>query len=75
MYVFIPNKRERDLKGKTYIELDSASTNNMLYSNAFDDMYIVLNRYNYAMIEICIFIVLNYVKSFMSDSILFISIL
>ena len=39
MYVFIPNKRERDLKGKTYIELDSASTNNMFYSNAFDDMY------------------------------------
>ena len=43
MYVFIPNKRERDLKGKTYIELDSASTNNMLYSNAFDDMYLVLD--------------------------------
>ena len=42
MYVFIPNKRERDLKGKTYIELDFASTNNMLYSNAFDDMYFVL---------------------------------
>ena len=38
MYVFIPNKRERDLKGKTYIDLDSASTNNMFYSNAFDDM-------------------------------------
>ena len=60
MYVFIPNKRERDLKGKTYIELDSASTNNMLYSNAFDDMYLMIwqieriNRYNYAMIEIFI---------------------
>ena len=40
MYVFIPNKRERDLKGKTYIELDSASTNNMLYSIEFDDMYL-----------------------------------
>jgi len=40
MYVFIPNKRERDLKGKTYIELDSASTNNMLYNIAFDDMYL-----------------------------------
>ena len=54
MYVFIPNKRERDLKGKTYIELDSASTNNMLYSIAFDDMY--RNRYDYAIIEIFIFI-------------------
>ena len=56
MYVFIPNKRERDLKGKTYIELDSASTNNMLYSIAFDDMYLNFEWFTYAIIEIFIFI-------------------